>query len=68
MVTVDAPCPPGGPDARGAACSMCGATVAEPPLAWMLETDSRRGAVWTCDRCAREHLRAIESKLDQAWW
>jgi hypothetical protein len=34
----------------------------------MLETDPRRGQMWVCDRCAREHVRAIESKLDQAWW
>jgi len=47
---------------------MCGITVAEPPLTWMLETDARRGSVWVCESCARENLRAIESKLDQAWW
>jgi hypothetical protein len=21
-----------------------------------------------CERCAREHLRAIEAKLDSQWW
>ena len=21
-----------------------------------------------CERCAREHLRSIESKLDSEWW
>jgi hypothetical protein len=49
-------------------CSMCGITVGEPPLTWMAETDARGGTSWICDRCARENLRAIESKLDQAWW
>jgi transposase len=49
-------------------CSICGTTVEQPPLTWMLETDPRRGAVWVCDRCARQHLRAIEGKLDQEWW
>jgi hypothetical protein len=56
------------PDSPGTSCSMCGISVAQPPLTWMLETDSRRGSVWVCDSCARENLRAIESKLDQAWW
>jgi protein-arginine kinase activator protein McsA len=55
-------------DPTGTSCSMCGTTVAERPMTWMLETDSRRGSVWVCDSCARENLRAIESKLDQAWW
>jgi len=49
-------------------CSICGTTVERPPLTWMLETDPRRGSVWVCDRCARQHLRAIEGKLDQEWW
>ena len=56
------------PDSTGTSCSMCGTSVAEPPLTWMLETDARRGPVWVCGSCARENLRAIESKLDQAWW
>ena len=49
-------------------CSLCGTTVPEAPISWMLETDPRRGPIWVCDRCAREHVRAIEAKLDQAWW
>lgn len=49
-------------------CSMCGTTVAQAPLTWMLETDPRRGQIWVCESCARQNLRAIESKLDQAWW
>ena len=49
-------------------CALCGTNVAEPPMTWMYEVDARRGGLWYCDRCARENLRAIESKLDQAWW
>ena len=60
----DAPTPKQTP----VSCSMCSLTVDTPPLTWMSETDSRRGPVWVCDRCSRTHLRAIESKLDQAWW
>jgi hypothetical protein len=56
------------PSPAGVSCSMCGTTVEQPPMTWMLETDRRRGPVWVCDTCARDHLRAIESKLDQAWW
>jgi hypothetical protein len=56
------------PGTIGAICSMCGTTVGEPPMTWMRESDARRGTVWVCDRCARDNLRAIESKLDQAWW
>jgi len=54
--------------ASGVSCSLCGTTVPEAPISWMLETEPRRGQRWVCDRCAREHVRAIESKLDQSWW
>jgi hypothetical protein len=41
----------------------------EVPLGWMLEVDSRAGRrVVICPACARENVRAIEGKLDQAWW
>ncbi|MDQ2847279.1 MAG: hypothetical protein M3Y77_13225, partial [Actinomycetota bacterium] len=55
---------------RIVSCASCGASAAGPPLSWMLETDTdqRRGQLYYCDRCAREHLRAIESRLPQEWW
>lgn len=50
-------------------CAWCG-TVAPPggpPLAWT--TSVERGATrWFCAACSREHLRAIEGKLDSEWW
>ncbi|HKA02766.1 MAG TPA: hypothetical protein VKD67_00510 [Acidimicrobiales bacterium] len=55
-------------------CSQCGtvSTDAEPdavPLGWMLERDTRSGRTTAvCPECARRHARAIEGKLDQAWW
>jgi hypothetical protein len=49
-------------------CAHCGAIAAEPGLDWMLDSDPRRGPVWVCGRCAREHLRSIEAKLDREWW
>lgn len=50
-------------------CSFCG-KVAEgdtPPLTWTTATELGRTR-WFCDTCSREHLRAMESKLDSEWW
>lgn len=57
-------------------CSVCGrvAPVADPerpesgPLDWMSESDPRRGTVWVCPSCVREHIRSVEARLDQTWW
>jgi hypothetical protein len=39
----------------------------EVPLGWMVERE--RGRVsHVCPECSRRHVRAIEGKLDQAWW
>lgn len=53
-------------------CATCGRRPdpgheATARLTWSRDTS---GAVvtWTCDECSREHLRAIEGKLDPAWW
>jgi len=48
-------------------CSVCGTTVDEVPLTWSMQV-SERGQTWVCDRCARDNLRSIEGKLDEAWW
>jgi len=37
------------------------------PLTWSTSVENGRPVVH-CERCAREHLRAIEGKLDSAWW
>ena len=56
-----------------AVCSLCG-VASEPeddpaPLGWMLEVDGRSGRrSLACPSCARANVRAIEGKLDQAWW
>jgi hypothetical protein len=55
-------------ESTGTSCSMCGITVLERPMTWMLEADARGGPNWVCDGCARQNLRAIESKLDRSWW
>jgi len=55
-------------------CSQCGAQAEgldpdTPPLGWMVERDSLTGRTTVvCPDCARRHARAIEGKLDQAWW
>ncbi|MET8974512.1 hypothetical protein ABZX85_02745 [Streptomyces sp. NPDC004539] len=49
-------------------CARCGTTVtAPPPLTWTcsVENGERR---YLCDACGRENLRAIEGRLDSAWW
>lgn len=56
-------------------CSVCGTVVAEggagggaePPLTWTSSVERGR-RVWYCDRCSREHLRAIEGRLDSEWF
>lgn len=55
-----------------ATCSRCGTTEptgapGDVPLGWSLAVEGGRRTV-TCARCAREHIRAIEGKLDDAWW
>ena len=40
----------------------------EDYLNWMFENDKQRGGRWYCDRCATQHLRSVEAKLDEEWW
>jgi hypothetical protein len=50
-------------------CDFCGAVAADDqlPLTWTTAVENGRRRVF-CDRCSREHLRAIEGKLDSEWW
>jgi RNase P subunit RPR2 len=50
-----------------ATCRRTAADAASARLAWSRGMEQGR-TVWTCDTCSREHLRAIEAKLDSAWW
>jgi hypothetical protein len=62
-----------------ATCDFCGAIApAGPddssgetsdvlPLTWTTAVENGRQRVF-CESCSREHLRAIESKLDSEWW
>jgi len=50
-------------------CSFCGATAPadDVPLTWTTAIENGRSRTF-CDTCSREHLRAIEGKLDSEWW
>ncbi|MET7449531.1 hypothetical protein [Streptomyces sp. NPDC005508] len=60
---------PAEPGAGRLACARCGAAAESdpPPLTWLctVENGERR---YVCEHCVRTHLRAIESRLDSAWW
>ncbi|MFE6621739.1 hypothetical protein ACFZBP_33255 [Streptomyces sp. NPDC008086] len=66
--------PSGGSDNRGSAtepqllvCARCGARADAPQPTWTcsVENGARH---YICDTCSRENLRAIEGRLDSAWW
>jgi hypothetical protein len=50
-------------------CDFCGTTApgVDLPLTWTTAVENGRSRVF-CTACAREHLRAIEGKLDSEWW
>lgn len=50
-------------------CDFCGrvSEADDPPMTWTRAVELGR-ARYFCDRCSREHLRAMESKLDSEWW
>ncbi|MFI8191103.1 hypothetical protein ACIF8T_20175 [Streptomyces sp. NPDC085946] len=59
----------GGSDAESGplVCARCGARAEPPQLTWTVsvEDGTRRHF---CATCSRENLRAIEGRLDSAWW
>jgi hypothetical protein len=54
-------------------CDFCGTTATEAgpvdglPLTWTVAVENGRRRVF-CATCSRDHLRAIEGKLDSEWW
>ena len=52
-----------------AVCAFCGEVSEgeDPPLTWTLAVERGR-TQYFCDACSRQHLRAMESKLDSEWW
>ncbi|MGW7066461.1 hypothetical protein ACWGII_04880 [Streptomyces sp. NPDC054855] len=61
------PQPSGNENAENLVCSRCGTVAEGAPPTWTcsVENGARR---YFCDTCARENLRAIEGRLDSAWW
>ena len=60
-------------DVEAPRCDFCGTAPPEGdpveglPLMWTTAVENGRNRVF-CTSCSREHLRAIESKLDSEWW
>ncbi|HKX68927.1 MAG TPA: hypothetical protein VJN29_17045 [Intrasporangium sp.] len=53
-------------------CASCGTTPAPEDqatarLTWSRSVEHGR-TQWTCERCSRDNIRGIESKLDPEWW
>ncbi len=50
-------------------CDHCGTAEEEdtPPFTWSLSMEAGQVRRY-CERCTREHLRAMEGKLDRAHW
>jgi hypothetical protein len=49
-------------------CDFCGRTAEDAEaMTWVTSVENGRRKTY-CDACSREHLRAIESKLDSEWW
>ncbi|MFJ3225634.1 hypothetical protein ACIPJS_20080 [Streptomyces sp. NPDC086783] len=48
-------------------CAGCGTSAEGPPVTWTcsVENGARH---YFCEACARANLRAIEGRLDSAWW
>ncbi|ULR53251.1 hypothetical protein [Streptomyces deccanensis] len=59
----------GGPAAepQTLVCARCGITAEAPRPLWIcsVENGARH---YFCETCARQNLRAIEGRLDSAWW
>ena len=59
--------PPEGAGDPATTCARCGTSVAQRPLTWSLQVGAA-GEQWLCATCTRDNVRAIEGRLDDAWW
>ncbi|GGJ10534.1 hypothetical protein [Streptomyces brasiliensis] len=48
-------------------CARCGTWAEQPLPTWICSVENGVRHYF-CDTCARENLRAIEGRLDSAWW
>ncbi|MCX4819243.1 hypothetical protein OG883_04845 [Streptomyces sp. NBC_01142] len=58
---------PAQPGAESVVCSHCGTVAEGPPPTWTFSMENGTRCYY-CDDCARANIRAIEGRLDQAWW
>jgi hypothetical protein len=61
--------PPGVISSTVRTCDFCGKQAEDDAtvLTWTVAVENGRQRTF-CDTCSREHLRAMESKLDSEWW
>ncbi|MEU6254904.1 hypothetical protein [Streptomyces sp. NPDC047043] len=48
-------------------CARCGTRAEGPQPTWTFSVE-KGIRQYFCDACSRENLRAIEGRLDSAWW
>ncbi|MET7690586.1 hypothetical protein ABZT06_21885 [Streptomyces sp. NPDC005483] len=48
-------------------CARCGTQAEGSPPTWTCSVENGVRQ-YLCDTCSRENLRAIEGRLDSAWW
>ncbi|GGW58413.1 hypothetical protein GCM10010340_41040 [Streptomyces griseoloalbus] len=48
-------------------CARCGTRAKGPRPTWTLSVENGARRHY-CERCSRDHLRAIEGRLDSQWW
>ncbi|MEK8172521.1 hypothetical protein NKH77_34845 [Streptomyces sp. M19] len=54
-------------DAESIACDRCGTLAEGAPLTWTCSVENGDHHYF-CDSCARANIRAIEGRIDSAWW
>ncbi|MFI8926100.1 hypothetical protein ACIG3E_00255 [Streptomyces sp. NPDC053474] len=54
-------------DTENLVCSRCGTVADGRPPTWTCSVENGIRHYF-CDTCARENIRAIEGRLDSAWW
>ncbi|MFD9886313.1 hypothetical protein ACFWZT_33195 [Streptomyces alboflavus] len=54
-------------DTENVVCFRCGTVADGRPPTWIcsVENGARH---YFCDACSRDNIRAIEGRLDSAWW
>ncbi|MFD5571583.1 hypothetical protein [Streptomyces cadmiisoli] len=55
------------PESGPIVCARCGARTHGPQPTWTCSVEHGTHRYF-CDNCSRENLRAIEGRLDSAWW